>query len=162
VTTSSGAGTYVSGTYGEADLNPPVLPTDRPSQITALSYAFNAARSAPSGGSPRLVVCFSGSVPADSCNDNATLGPTTWTAGVSTQVDGFSGGPNSIWVNNGNGGSCAYEYNTTWSAIVGCHSGETIVQVRVVNDSGWEYPATSSEQITLDDLTVNTAVATGP
>lgn len=162
VTTSSGAGTYTSGTYGEADLAPPALPTAQPSQITALSYDFNAAQTGPSGGSPRLVVCFSDSTPAGSCNDNAELGPNTWTANTWVHVDGFSSDANSIWVNNGQGGTCPYEYNTTWSAIVSCHSGQTIVEVRVVNDSGWEYPATSSEQITLDNLTVNNAIATGP
>lgn len=162
VTTSSGAGTYTSGTYGEADLNQAALPTAQPAQITALSYDFNAAQSGPSGGSPRLVVCFSDSNPAGSCNDNAELGANAWTASAWTHVDGFSAGSNSIWVNNGNGGTCPFQYDTTWSAIVSCHSGETIVQVRVVNDSGWEYPAGSSEQITLDNLTVNTAVATGP
>ena len=59
-------------------------------------------------------------------------------------------------------GTCPYTYNTTWSAIAACHQGQAIVQVRVVNDSGWEFPMGTSETVTLDNLNVNGVVAPGP
>lgn len=148
--------TSTSGTYGGASLGPPALPTTDPNAITALSYDFNAAQSGPSGGSPRMIVCFDAA-----CDSNAELGPNNWTANTWVHVDGFaaSDGANNIWVNDG--GSCGYVYNTTWSQIKVCHAGASITEVEVVNDSGWEYPA-SSEQITLDNLDVNGVVASGP
>jgi hypothetical protein len=165
VTTSSGAGTYTSGTYGEADLNLPALPTTDPNQIKALSYDFNPEQGGPSGGSPRLVVCFSDSPDPTTCGSNGELGPFQWTTpGSWSHVDGLapSDGMNNFWVNRGGSASCASVSTTTWNGIVACHPNATITQVRVVNDSGWEFPANSYEQVRLDNLTVNTAVANGP
>jgi hypothetical protein len=146
---------------GGATLSGSALPTTNPKKITALSYDFRPAQLGPSGGSPRMVICFDD---AANCSSNADLGPNNWTTtAIWTTVDGFqpSGGLTNVWVNNG--GTCGYLYNTTWSNIVACHPPPTkITEVLVVNDSGWEYPMGSLEQVTLDNLDVNGVVATGP
>jgi hypothetical protein len=141
VTTSS-----ASGTYGGIELTQP--PTD-PNSITALSYDFKADQTGASGGSPRLVVTFSD-------GGNGNLRPLVWIAGQWTHVDGMVG---TGWDNVG--GTCGALYETTWTMIKLCHPGETITSIFVVNDSGWAYPATG-EQVVLDNITVNNAVATGP
>jgi hypothetical protein len=165
VTTSSGAGTYTNGTYGEADLN--FSASIYPSQVNALSYDFNPEQGGPSGGSPRMVICFSDDTnPLDPpCSSNGELGPLNWTSpGSWTHVDGFapSDGVNNVWINQGGSAGCASGPDTTWPAIIACHPGASITQVRVVNDSGWEFPANSYEQVTLDNLDVNGAIASGP
>ncbi len=154
VTTSQPDSMQPNGvSYGGAELSGSALPTTEPKLITALSYDFNPAQAGASGGSPRMVVCFDD---AANCANNADLGPNTWTPGWAT-VNGFAGGANSVWVNNG---GCGYEYNTTWSNIVACQSDAPISEIFVVNDSGWV--TSSSETITLDNLDVNGVIATGP
>ena len=135
-----------TGTYGGLDMKR--LPTTDPNAITALSYDFSANVSGSSGGSPRLVVEFSD-------GGNGELRPLTWTANTWATVDGMSG---NNWDNVG--GSCGSRYATTWSTIVACHSGTTISDIFVVNDSGWLYP--QGEQVTLDNIVVNDTVAAGP
>jgi hypothetical protein len=144
-------------TFGGAENATP--PVTNPANITALSYDFRSDHSgANTGGSPRMVICFSD---AANCASNANLGPFTWTANTATHVDGFapSDGHTNVWVNEG--GSCGFVSGTTWAAIVACHSGASITDMLVVNDSGWvTYPAT--EKIVLDNLTVNNTVGSGP
>lgn len=140
VTTSDG-----TGTYGGIQLSR--LPTTDPSSITALSFAYNPNVAGASGGSPRMVVQFSD-------GGDGELRPLTLAPGWST-VDGMSG---NNW--DANGGTCGFAYGTDWAGVQACHAGASITSVFVVNDSGWLY--TVGEQITLDDVTVNSAVATGP
>lgn len=134
-------------TYGGVRLKTSATPTD-PTTITALSFDFNANQTGASGGSPRMVVQFSD-------GGNGQLRPLTWTANTWSTVDGMSGN------NWDNSGGCGYEYGTTWSGILACHPGATITSIYVVNDSGWLYPSTG-EQVTLDNVTINDLVLTGP
>jgi hypothetical protein len=173
VTTSYGLGTYDGGSpgapdWGEVDLNPPNLPTTNPKKINALSYDFNPAQGGSSGGSPRMVICFSDGDPS-LCDSNGELGPLNWqTPGHWTRVDGFaqSDGVNNVWFNKGGLSSCPQGWPpTTWKAIVACHPGATIKQIRIVNDSGWlssSYTATAPEKVTLDNLRVNGLNTNGP
>lgn len=135
-----------TGTFGGLDMKR--LPTTDPAAITALSFDFSANMSGASGGSPRLVVEFSD-------GGNGELRPLTWTANTWATVDGMSG---NNWDNEG--GTCGFQYATTWSAIVACHAGATIADIFVVNDSGWLY--SQGEQVTLDNVVVNDTVAAGP
>lgn len=130
------------------------LPSSDPHRITALSFDFDADHNGVAGNSPRLVVCFSD---GPGCNSNGSLAPTTWTAYTWTHVDGFNPatGLNAVWANQG--GKCGNTDHTTWSAIVACHPGASIVQVAVVNDSGSAYPA--GEVVVLNNLRVNNVFA---
>ena len=87
---------------------------------------------------------------------DAELRPLTWTANSWTHLDGMIG---NNWDNNG--GSGGFVYGTSWSQILVYHPGATITGIFVVNDSGWLYPSTG-EQVTLDNIRVNTLIATGP
>jgi hypothetical protein len=145
VTSSQSGG---NNTYGGIRLKSSAVPTD-PNSISALSFDFNANQTGASGGSPRMVVQFSD-------GGNGQLRPLSWTANTWTHLDGLTG---NNWDNNG--GTCGYQYATTWQGIVGCHPGSTITGIFVVNDSGWLYPNTG-EQVTLDNIMVNTLIATGP
>jgi hypothetical protein len=133
-------------TYGGMNmLNPP----SDPASITALSFDFTSNVTGNSGGSPRMDVSWSD-------GGSSSLRPLTLDASAGYQtIDGMTG---SNWDNNY--GGCGYRYATTWSAVVACHPGATITGIDVVNDSGWLYPA--GETITLDNITVNNTVATGP
>jgi hypothetical protein len=133
---------------GGIRLKTSAVPTD-PNSITTLSFDFNANQTGASGGSPRMVVQFSD-------GGNGQLRPLTWTANTWTTVDGMSG---NNWDNSG--GSGGFVYGTSWSGILACHPGATITGIFVVNDSGWLYPNTG-EQVTLDNIMVNTLIATGP
>jgi hypothetical protein len=167
VTVSAGNGTYDcsfegNDCYGQALLSGRSLPTTDPTKINALSYDFNPAQGGASGGSPRMVICFSDTADPTTCDSNAELGPVQWTRPDAwTHVNGFaaSDGVNNVWFNAG--GSCPNGEKPSWKAIVACHPGVKIVQVRVVNDSGWEFP-NGDETITLDNLRVNGVIATGP
>jgi len=141
VTTSQGT------TYGGIGLSRP--PTD-PASITALSFDFNPNQPGASGGSPRMVVQFSD-------GGEGQLRPLNWTANSWTTVEGITG---NNWDHAGPPGTCGALYAQTWAAILACHVGQTITAIFVVNDSGWLYP--SGEQVTLDNVTVNDAVARGP
>jgi hypothetical protein len=155
VTTSKAApGQPYGVTCGGANVYGSSLPTSDPSQVTALSFDFAANQSGPSGNSPRLVVCFSD---GPGCNSNGSLSPSSWTAGVWTHVDGFNPatGQNASWSNQG--GRCGTTFNTTWSAIVACHPGASIVQVAIVNDSGALY--TSGAAVLLNNLRFNNVFA---
>jgi hypothetical protein len=144
-TTSTPTGEFTA-TFGGIEL---LDPPSNPAAITDLSFDFNPNRTGSSGGSPRLVVVFSN-------GGNAGLRPLTWNAGTWTTLDGLSG---SNWDNNS--GGCGFRYAVTWTDVVACHPGETIASIFVVNDSGWLYQD-GGEQIVLDNVTVNDAVATGP
>lgn len=167
VTISAGNGTYDctyegEDCYGQALLNAPELPTTNPAKINALSYDFKPAQGGPSGGSPRMVMCFSDTTDPADCPSNGELGPLRWNKpGSWTHVNGFapSDGVNNLWFNAG--GSCPNAEEPSWKAILACHPGAKLIQVRVVNDSGWEFPS-SDETITLDNLRVNGVVANGP
>lgn len=138
-----------SGTYGGANMKSQFLPTTNPNDITAVSYDFNANQSGMSGGSPRLEIWFSdGGV--------GQLRPLAWNANTWTHEDGMT---TSDW--DSNGGCSQFAYEQTWTAVKACHAGSTITAIDVVNDSGWKYPVTG-EQVTLDNITVNNTVATGP
>ena len=143
-------------TSGGALLRGAALPANDPRQIVALSFDFKAAQSGDGGGSARMVVCFSD---GPSCDSYAELGPSRWVAGQLTHVDGFapSDGVNNIWTNGGRGGTCPYTSNTTWSAIVACHPGALITEIKVVNDSGYLYP--NGEQVILNNFTANHVTA---
>lgn len=143
VTTSNS--TYLDGGI---QLKYSFTPTN-PITITNLSFDFNANQTGGSGGSPRMVVIFSD-------GGNADLRPLTWTANTWTHLDGMTG---NNWDNNG--GTCGFVYATTWTGVLACHSGATVSVIFVVNDSGWLYP-TTGEQVTLDNVTVNNLIATGP
>jgi hypothetical protein len=146
----SGLVTTSNSTYpfGGINLKKSFTPTN-PNAVTKLSFDFNPNQTGGSGGSPRMVVQF---------NDggNGDLRPLNWTANTWTHLDGMTG---NNWDNNG--GSCGFLYATTWTGVLACHSGATITGIFVVNDSGWLYP-TTGEQVTLDNVTVNTLIATGP
>jgi hypothetical protein len=146
---------------GGAKLDGTRLPTTNPKEITALSFDFKPDQTGGGGGSARLVVCFND---GPDCDSYAELGPARWTAGQWTSVDGFapSDGVNNIWINGGRYGSCPYVYDTTWAAIVACHPGAAITEIKVVNDSGWLYPG--GEQVLLNNLRANgvTAAAQPP
>lgn len=137
-----------SYTYGGISLKSKYVPGD-PAAITALSFDFSAnqASSGP-GGSPRMVVQFSD-------GGNAQLRPLLWAADTWTQLDGMTGN------NWDNSGGCGNRYATTWTSVVACHPNTTITAIYLVNDSGWAVPS-GSEQVTLDNITVNDIVATGP
>lgn len=141
---------------GGAALSAARLPTTNPQEITALSYDFKANQSGGGGGSARLVVCFND---GPACDSYAELGPAQWTADQWTKVDGFapSDGVNNIWINGGRYGACDYTPNTTWSAIVACHPGAAITEIKVVNDSGWLY--TAGEQVLMNNLVANQVTA---
>jgi parallel beta-helix repeat protein len=143
VTTSTQTSSGV--TYGGIALK---KAPSNPADIWALSFDFNTNQTGQSGGSPRLVVMFSD-------GGNAQLRPITWTANTWAHLDGMSG------TNWDNDGGCGYLYATTWQAVLACHPGATVSSIFVVNDSGWEYP-TAGEQVSLDNVTVNQYVATGP
>jgi hypothetical protein len=137
-----------SFTYGGISLKAKYVPSDLTS-ITALSFNFSANQDSTSpGGSPRMVVQFSD-------GGNAQLRPLAWTANTWTHVDGMTG---NNWDNDG---GCGYRYATTWAGVVACHAGATITAIYMVNDSGWAVPS-YSEQVTLDNITVNNITATGP
>lgn len=137
-----------SYTYGGISLKSQYVPSD-PATITALSFDFVADQSSNSpGGSPRMVVQFSD-------GGNAQLRPLGWTEDVWTTVNGMTG---NNWDNNG---GCGYRYATTWTSVVACHPGATITAIYLVNDSGWAFTS-GSEQVTLDNITVNDMIATGP
>lgn len=149
VTSSAPCATCAYGvTSGGASMKANMLPTTDPNAITALSYDFEANQTGNSGGSPRMVVEFSG-------GGNAQLRPLTWTADTWTHVDGITG---NNWDTTNIAGCPTYA--TTWTTIEGCVSGQSITAIFVVNDSGWLY--TSGEQVVLDNLTVNQTVAAGP
>ncbi len=63
------------------------------------------------------------------------------------------------WDNNH--GGCGFLFEKNWSAIKSCHTGASITAIFAVNDSGWLYPSTG-EEVTLDNVTVNDLVSTGP
>jgi hypothetical protein len=129
------------------------LPTENPSQITALSFDFTPNQTGPSGSAPRLIVCFSDGA---NCSSNGNLAPTSWTAGKLTHVDGFAPAANGdVWGNVG--GNCGTIIPNSFSAVIACHPGATVTQVAVTNDAGGLYPA--GEQIILDNLTVNNVIA---
>lgn len=138
-------------TCGGASVSGSALPTTDPAKITALSFDYNPNHSGSSGGSPRMIVCFSDGNAL--CSSNASLVATHWTAGAWTHVDGFSPatGLNASWTNSG--GTCGGAAPNTWSAIVACHPGAKITLVAVVNDSGGLYK--SGEQVLLNNLRVN-------
>ena len=148
-------------TSGGARLGPLALPTSDPAQITALGFDFNADKSGYGGGSVRMVVCFND---GPGCESYAELGPTTWTAGQWTRVDGFAppDGVTNNWINGGRFGSCGYDPSTTWNEIKACHAGAAITEIKVVNDSGWLY--TEGEEVLLNNLVANhvTASASPP
>ena len=146
VTTSVQTTTTV--TFGGIQLKKSFTPKN-PSSITALSFDFNPNQTGSSGGSPRMVVQFSDGGSGD-------LRPLTWAANTWTHLDGMTG---TNWDNNG--GTCGFVYETTWTTVMGCHTGATITSIFVVNDSGWLYPSTG-EKVILDNITVNKIIATGP
>jgi hypothetical protein len=173
VTVSAGDGTYNCSyegqdCYGQALLNANVLPTSNPAKINALSYDFNPAQASPaqggySGGSPRIVMCFSDSAVAANCDSNGELGPLEWaTPGKWTHSNAFAAPNNAanVWINQG--GSCPNADEPSWKAIVACHPGVKIIQIRLVNDSGWLFPAGSGETIKFDNLRVNGLITNAP
>lgn len=136
-------------TYGGAEMKANMLPTSNPEDITALSYEFKASVSGPSGGSPRLVMQFSD-------GGSAALLPLSWQAETWTEVNGLEGDE---W--EGSGGTCESLYAASWEEVKACHPSAEITAIYVVNDSGWLYPM-SGETVVLDNLTVNSTVASGP
>lgn len=144
VTSSNGAGT----TYGGIELRHG--PTSLAS-ITAAKFDFNPNQTGSSGGSPRLVFGLTD-------GGNIQLRPLQWAANAWATEDGFGANP-SDWDNYG--GTCGFVYETTWTIAAACHAGATITSIFLVNDSGWVYPATG-EVVVVDNVTVNTIVATGP
>jgi hypothetical protein len=98
-----------------------------PPPATAPSFDFLSNIAGPSGGSPRLVMCFSG---APSCYNKMELRPLAWVANLWTTVDG--NGPN--WDNRGAG--CP-TYGLTYTEALACHAGQTVLDVHISTDSSW-------------------------
>ena len=117
--------------------------------ITALSYDFRVTTpgwTGGGGGSPRLVVEFSDG------GDIALTPVTSLTSGQWVHMDAITGAVDS------SGGTCGYRYQATWTDAAACHSGTTVVEAFVVNDSGWLAPLT----LQVDNVTLNTSVYSGP
>lgn len=153
LTSSQSDPTQPSGvTCGGASVYGDSLPTSDPTQVTALSFDFNADHSGPSGNSLRFVICFSD---GDACNSNGNIAPKQWTANTWTHFDALAPSGGETW--GSTGGTCGTTSGLTFSAVVACHPGASITQVVVVNDGGTQDP--SGEQILLNNLTFNNVVA---
>jgi hypothetical protein len=115
------------------------------SSITALNYDFQVTTpgwNIGGGGSPRLVVEFSD-------GGSVALNPVgTLTTGAWIHMDAINGA-----VDN-NGGACGFLYQASWSTAAGCHSGATVLDAFIVNDSGW----LGSFTVQVDNLTLNSTV----
>jgi hypothetical protein len=119
--------------------------------ITALSYDFNASQTGNSLGSPRLVIEFVG-------GSTAQLGPAALTANTWVNENGMT---SSDWnLGNTDGVGCAY--GITWAAEVACHSGATVKDAFVVNDSGYAFAAPAGLTVQVDNLTLNSTVYSAP
>jgi hypothetical protein len=125
------------------------LPTTNPRDVNALSFDFDPSVSGPSGDSPRMMICFSD---GSSCNSNITVAPAQWQAGSFSHFDAFA---SSGW--NSTGGSCGTAFGQTYSQAIACHSGASIIEVAVINDSGSQYPA--GESVVLQNMRINDVVA---
>lgn len=117
-------------------------PTD-PATLTPILFQYRSDHTGGGGGSPRLVVEFSD-------GGRGELRPINWVAGAWETVDGLAPSANVGWDNNG--GPCGYRYNVSWTEIMGCHAGETVTAIYLVNDSGWLY---DPEQVMLRAVNVN-------
>jgi hypothetical protein len=82
------------------------------------SFDVKSDFTGPSLGSPRLVILFSD-------GGRAELRPLTNTTSWQTVSD-----PN--WDNNG--GTCGFQFQTTWNAIQACHAGTVVTDVFLVAD----------------------------
>lgn len=124
------AGVKFSGLEGAPPATPP-------------SFSYLSNQAGPSGGSPRLVMSFSD-------GGSGELRPLTLTAGSWVQQSGAG----NDWDNNG--GSCGFQYETTYAAVLACHSGATVTSVRIINDSGWAF-APNVLDLRIDDVTYGDA-----
>lgn len=86
------------------------------------SFDFKASQPGPSLGYPRLLYVFSD-------GGSAYLRPLTWTTEWQTVSD-------NNWDNNG--GTCGFQYQTTWENVQGCHAGATVTEIVFVTDPGIE------------------------
>jgi hypothetical protein len=118
--------------------------------IRALSYDFRVTTpnwNSVGGGSPRLVVELNDGWSLD-LNPVTTLSTgTTW-----NHMDALTGSVDEY------GPANQYEYQTPWSQAVTEHTGVTVKDAFVVNDSGWLNPLT----VQISNLTLNNTVYNHP
>lgn len=116
---------------------------DVPSTVPASSptYDFRSSVTGASGGSPRMVLRLR--------NEAGELGggvlqPASVVAGQWTHMDGQSG-----WENYG--GTCGYRPNVSYSELLACHPGASVVSLEMFSDSSWLYPA--GYELLVDNIT---------
>jgi hypothetical protein len=140
---------YVNCPFAGATLNgvagtPPATPP---------SFDYYPTAPGPSGGSPRLVMCFSG---AANCFNKMELRPLTWVSGFWAHEDGST----TDW--DVRGGTCGSLYATTYTAGLACLAGKTVTDVFVVTDSAWQLTVPNGYTNYIDNISYGSAFITCP